>query len=210
MRIALVDRRYLIRSAFEAMLKGMGHRVFAVGTTVDDVMPVLSSDKCDVLIVHQVYSAETYQLFSLLRTRYPELKIIYLCGTNAENAVKRLETLGLRGFINEYADPNELAVAMAGDIQHRSYICVNLLSRLTFATGKNLLSKREMEVVKTLASGLNNNQTAAKLNAHPSTISTYKRRIYKKLQINSVSELMRWAINNGLDHEISQEMSASR
>lgn len=199
MRVALVDRRYLVRSAFEALLRNKGHHVFAVGTSIEDVIPVLGPDKCDVLIAHVLYSSETYDMFSGLRERFPQLKIIYLCGPNAENEVKRMENLGLRAFLNELADPAELSVAMSANISQRTYVCVNLLSRLTFATGRNLLSRREMEVVKALASGLNNNQTADKLNAHPSTVSTYKRRIYKKLQINSVSELMRWAINNGLD-----------
>ncbi|WP_369433954.1 response regulator transcription factor [Psychromonas sp. MME1] len=57
------------------------------------------------------------------------------------------------------------------------------------------LSKRELEVLNALMSGLNNKMVANKLNIDQKTVSTYKYRIFKKLQINSMMELSSLRIN---------------
>lgn len=54
----------------------------------------------------------------------------------------------------------------------------------------NKLTKREREIADYISSGLSNKEIAKKLNISSATIHTHKKNIYKKLNINKVSELV--------------------
>ncbi|MBH8557016.1 response regulator transcription factor [Hymenobacter negativus] len=54
----------------------------------------------------------------------------------------------------------------------------------------DLLSARERDVVQAIIDGLGDKQVAARLDLSPETVRTYVKRIYKKLQVSSRTELM--------------------
>lgn len=60
------------------------------------------------------------------------------------------------------------------------------------------LSKREYEVFLDIAKGIKPNHIAQKYDIKPKTISTYRKRIFEKMQLNSNAELIRYAITNHL------------
>ena len=61
------------------------------------------------------------------------------------------------------------------------------------------LSAREVVVMRALAMGKRSGEIAAQLNLDIRTVSTYKRRILNKLQLNSIADLVRYFI----DHDLS-------
>jgi DNA-binding CsgD family transcriptional regulator len=63
---------------------------------------------------------------------------------------------------------------------------------------KTHLSKREVEIVKLTAQGLQNKEIADKLNIAESTVPTHETNIRAKLNLSNRSEVTRWAINNNL------------
>ncbi len=65
--------------------------------------------------------------------------------------------------------------------------------------GINVLSRRELEVLEYLASGLSNQKIADKLFVSGRTIRFHLRNIYQKLYITSRSEAIVWAIQYGLN-----------
>ena len=52
------------------------------------------------------------------------------------------------------------------------------------------LSDRELEIANLLVEGLGNTQISEKLNLQKSTVSTYKNRIFEKLNISNITELI--------------------
>ena len=54
----------------------------------------------------------------------------------------------------------------------------------------NKLSTREIEVLNLICSGKKNNEMAIELNINPKTVSTYKTRLMKKLQVNNIIALI--------------------
>ncbi len=60
------------------------------------------------------------------------------------------------------------------------------------------LSKREFEVLTHLSQGLHSNEIAAKLDLSEKTVSTYKARLMQKLNLANLSDLIRFAIDNGV------------
>jgi len=60
------------------------------------------------------------------------------------------------------------------------------------------LSKREYEVFLDIAKGIKPNHIAQKYEIKPKTISTYRKRIFEKMCVNSNAEIIRYAITNHL------------
>jgi DNA-binding NarL/FixJ family response regulator len=58
------------------------------------------------------------------------------------------------------------------------------------------LSAREREIVQLLAEGNTNKEVASRLNISVKTVETHRSHIMQKLNLNSVSDLVRYAIRN--------------
>ena len=63
----------------------------------------------------------------------------------------------------------------------------------------NQLSKRETEVLHLIVQGLSSKQIAEQMQVQHETIRTYRKRIYAKLQVHSLVELMH-LYNNHSNH----------
>ncbi|MRR23719.1 response regulator transcription factor, partial [bacterium] len=63
---------------------------------------------------------------------------------------------------------------------------------------QEVLSARELEVIKLLAAGHRLNRIAELLAVSPKTVSTYRSRILEKLRLKTTAEIIRYAFNNNL------------
>jgi len=68
-----------------------------------------------------------------------------------------------------------------------------------FRPGRRMLSRREQEVMTRIARGEALTSIASSLFLSIKTVSTYRRQILDKLQLNSNADLVRYAVRNGLD-----------
>ncbi len=64
--------------------------------------------------------------------------------------------------------------------------------------GTNVLTPREKEILKLVASGYSNSDAGKMLNISPRTVSTHRTNINRKLHVNNIVGLVRYA----LKHEI--------
>ena len=76
------------------------------------------------------------------------------------------------------------------------YVTNTMAQKLTFAKNQNdtdlyqKLSVREIEVLKLICNGKKNNEIAKELNINPKTVSTYKSRLMKKLNVTNLISLI--------------------
>ena len=76
------------------------------------------------------------------------------------------------------------------------YVSSALARKLTFEKNQektdlyNKLSTREIEVLNLICNGKKNSEMAIELSIHPKTISTYKARLMKKLNVTNLIELI--------------------
>ena len=70
------------------------------------------------------------------------------------------------------------------------------ISSITESTVENQLSDREMEILKEVVKGYNHHEIAEKLFISPNTVRTHVNNIYKKLHLNSRSQVMNLAYKN--------------
>ncbi|WP_447598185.1 response regulator [Nitrospira sp. Nam80] len=117
----------------------------------------------------------------------------------------RMLRCGASGYLNKATSPNQLVTAIKTILSGRRYISSQLAERLveTVQCDANkppheLLSDREFQILRLLATGQPLKEIASHLKVSPNTISTYRARVLGKLGLKSNVELARYSMEHGL------------
>jgi two-component system invasion response regulator UvrY len=134
----------------------------------------------------------------------PEVPVLILSIYPAEQYALRVLAEGGFGYLNKDAAPDELVKAVQIILTGKKYITSDIeqqLSQLKRKDGQllhTLLSDREMEVFKLIASGHSLGQVAEILQIALPTVSTYRLRILSKLNLKTNADLTEYALRFNL------------
>jgi len=123
----------------------------------------------------------------------------------AEQYALRTIKAGASGYINKESAPEELITAVQQLLSGKKYITQDL-AEILFDFKKNnsnkppheMLSNREFEVFLLIASGKSSLEIANQLSLSANTISTYKTRLLDKMNLRSIADITRYAIEYNL------------
>jgi two-component system invasion response regulator UvrY len=126
---------------------------------------------------------------------YPTKILVY--SMNAEKIyARRLIEKGVRGFVSKQGSLEELECAVRSVLNGEIYISTALKESLFGAARGKLfenpidqLSDRELEVAEYVSTGMGAKEIAQKMNLDITTISTYRRRAFEKLDVQNMIEL---------------------
>jgi two-component system, NarL family, invasion response regulator UvrY len=135
----------------------------------------------------------------------PKIPILILSVHPEDQYAIRVLKAGASGYLNKDAAPTELVKAVQRVLQGRKYITPSIAEKLAddldIDAGRvphEVLSDREFDVMKLLASGKAVSEIASSLSLSPTTISTYRARIMEKMNLKTNADLTRYAMDNGL------------
>ncbi|MBN8238326.1 response regulator transcription factor [Marinobacter hydrocarbonoclasticus] len=146
------------------------------------------------------------ELIEKVRRRAPQTRVLVLSMHREDHYATRTIRAGAHGFITKTQPPAEILSALRKVAGGQLYITTELANKLAMdaLTGSGndqahtRLTKREYEIFVELAKGNNVSEIARKLNVSSKTVSTHKARLMEKLNIKSLSDLVRYAISEGL------------
>jgi two-component system capsular synthesis response regulator RcsB len=203
------DHPVILFGAEHALLKFPGIQVVARARQSTELIKVLQTVPCDVLVTDLAMPGGQYgdglPLIGYLRRNFPTLPIVVL--TMLENAalLKRLSELGVTSVVNKADDLSHIGLAVQHVSRNLEYMSPSVKASLDTlrmnAGGKSdevILSKRELEVVRLFVSGMTIKEISEQLNRSIKTISTQKNTAMRKLGIDRDSELFQYAQSNGL------------
>ncbi|WGF93189.1 LuxR C-terminal-related transcriptional regulator [Aequorivita marisscotiae] len=106
--------------------------------------------------------------------------------------------MGADGFLNKHSTKDEIDQALYAMLEKGKFISEGIkdsivsssLNKDQQASPLESLSNRELEVASKLVEGLPLKELSNRLNLHSSTISTYKNRVFEKLKIQSIPDLV--------------------
>lgn len=140
-----------------------------------------------------------------IKRHFPDIPVLILSIHPEELYGVRVLRAGASGYLNKDAPPVILVKAIRWILQGRKYITPIIAEKLADdisfnkeKTSHELLSNRELDVLKMLASGESLNRIGERLAISPSTVSSFRGRILKKMQLQSNAELTRYCIEHGL------------
>jgi DNA-binding NarL/FixJ family response regulator len=118
----------------------------------------------------------------------------------------RVLKAGASAYLNKNAAPYELIDAIKRVTLGKKYITPDIAEKLLSHKDTNnlheLLSNREFEIFKLLATGKTITQIADSMSVALTTVSTHRSRILEKLQLHTNAELTRYAISHNIISDI--------
>ena len=140
-----------------------------------------------------------------LKALCPDLPVIILSIFQEEQYGLRLINYGAAGYLSKTCPPEQLIEAIKKVSKGGKYITPALSEKLVMSFGTRsgkliheTLSNREYQVFFMIASGQKLRDIASELSISINTVNAHRTNIMKKMEMNSNSELIRYALQNGL------------
>jgi two-component system invasion response regulator UvrY len=145
------------------------------------------------------------ETLELLKKEHPGLQVLMLSmHRETQYAVRALKS-GAAGYLNKQSAPAQLVDAIRMVASGKKYISAEVAQELASQVSGERdsqphegLSNREYQTLCMIASGLPVSAIADKLALSVKTISMYRARLLKKMQLKNNAELTHYAIKNGL------------
>ncbi|MBX3303614.1 MAG: response regulator transcription factor [Nitrospira sp.] len=171
-----------------------------------DLFELVRRKKWDVLILDITMPDTTgTEALKQVKKACPKLPVIVLTMHPEDQYAVRMFKAGADAYLTKASAPEELVKAIKKVLAGGQYVSPSFsenLVRLAFHHTDRLpheiLSDREYEVMRLLASGKTASEIADRLHLGTTTISTYRARILEKLNLKNNAELMRYAMQQGV------------
>jgi two-component system response regulator NreC len=149
------------------------------------------------------------ELTGQLLRRYPDLKVLVLTRNDREDCVLRLVQAGANGYLLKTVDRSDLLAAIRAVMRGGRVlqpvaleaVLDDYLQRVREPSARRYsveLTAREREVLKLIAEGNTNQDIAELLCLSRKTVETHRSNIMDKLDLHKVTDLVKYAIRDGL------------
>lgn len=165
----------------------------------DGIVEKIKQHDYDLLVLDfQMPNTDTFNIISCVLARHADFKILIYSMASEKLYASKLLKAGVRGFLSKEASNIELLKAVEVVLSHGIYASekarVNIFSdSVETAMVPNPfadLSEKELGVLNYLIQGKNTKEISNLCNLQMSTISTHKLRIFRKLNVTNMVELI--------------------
>jgi two-component system response regulator NreC len=205
-RVLLADDHALVRQGFRLILSSQPD-IEIVGEAGNGRETVELAEKLrpDVVVMDVAMpEMNGIEATRRLAELAPRTRVLALSMYKDSVYVREILRAGARGYLLKDAIDRDLVAAVravaAGEGYLSPAVSEAVLSdyRRHVSDPLDLLTPREREVLQLIAEGKTNKEIAAALNLSVYTVDAHRGRIMEKLNVHSVSELVRFAVRAGL------------
>lgn len=207
-RVVLADDHPMVREGVGRLLREAGgFEIVGEAGDYAGIMKVLRSTEADVMLLDMDLPGRNgLEIMKILKGEFPRLGVLFFTMHLESIYGVRALRAGALGYLPKSAPPERLVEAMRTIAQGRRYVTPELAEALAESVGERetdrppheLLSDREFQTMKLIASGKRLSEIAEALNLSPKTVSVYRARVLEKMGLASNAELTHYALKNGL------------
>lgn len=201
-KILIVDGHPIVRKGLELFLNSHpNYTVIGALNSGIEIFDFVKRNAIDV-IISEVDLPELNGITALRAIKKENKDIKVLMFSHQPEEIYALSTLkaGASGYLSKSASIDKIVDAIDAIIAGENYLSEKMDKHHKFEdTRKNRtrlfkrLSTREVEVLKLLSIGRKNKEVAKELEINEKTVSTYKARLFKKLNVTNIVDLIHQA-----------------
>lgn len=178
---------------------------FTACNSINKLLVDLREKKTDLAILDiNITNQNILDSYSEITAINPEIKII-IFSNYTDLIVPKLQSFSnVRGIISKTADENEIVNAINVVLEGNFYSDSMISKQESGDIFRKLeqLTSREKEIIEGITLGKTNQIISETLFISIETVKTHRKNIYRKLEINTVNELISIAINNSVKKEL--------
>jgi DNA-binding NarL/FixJ family response regulator len=211
-RILIADDHWVVRRGLRDVLAGQpGIEVCAEASTGTETINSARRAKPNLVILDLTMpEMNGLQAARIIREESPETDIMILSMHFSEELAREVLRTGAMAYVLKSDADRELLAAVDHVRNHQPFFTGQLTASMMqrFMEGANpagafgaagvSLSPRELEILQLLAEGKSNKQAAVALNISTRTVESHRHRIMRKMEFESFSDLVRFAVRNNL------------
>ena len=209
-RIILADDHPIILEGIKKLLEENGYRVIAMCKNGNELVEKTSLLKPDLVITDLAMPGMNgVEAIQNIRKKQQDSQIIVLSMHKDPELFKKCLSSGIRGYILKediYEQMlHSIKAVLRGETSYSpkllTFFAEDSIDAKENELAKEILTKRELEVMKYLAQGHSNREIATRLDLSIRTIETHRGNIMKKMDFENVQEMVAFCVKNKLDSD---------
>jgi two-component system nitrate/nitrite response regulator NarL len=203
-KVMLVDDHPLFREGVRARLS-MCDEIMLVGEAENgrQLLEKLDNLRPDVVLMDiNMPEMNGMDVLEIMAEKKSHTKFIILSMHDDKEYIIPVIRLGAYGYMLKDISGDEMIKAITvvyNGEKHFSQDVAAILAQQDVDGSESKLTNREQLILRLISLGYGNKKIAQELNNSVRTVETHKRNITKKLNINTTSGLVRYAIKHGID-----------
>lgn len=165
---------------------------------ISDLIKTLYIQMVDLLLLDITFpDGNTLNIIPTIRKIQPNIKILIFSGMEENIYALRYINAGANGYLSKLSSEEEIKEAIKEIMVSGKYLSEKIQDKITndyiFKKVTNpleALSNRELEITHLMIEGYGNTEICSVLDLQKSTVSTYKTRIFEKLGVDNLSDLI--------------------
>ncbi len=202
--VAIVDDQVIILNGLQKILAEAAHiNVSALYNSGDELLEGLEKAQPDVLLLDiQMPGRSGIELAAIISKKYPAVKMIALTNVDVLTQMKQMLQKGCLGYLLKDVSPEILINAIETVNNGEQFLNENLkkqlLSSLSGQDDKQLITRREKEILKLILEENTNQDIANKLFLSLRTVENHRNNLLQKLNVKNTAGLVKVALQEGL------------
>ncbi|MEH2229506.1 MAG: response regulator transcription factor [Nostoc sp.] len=199
-RVLVVDDHPVVRQGLIGMLEEAPDIVIVgQGRNGHEAIAVFQQQQPDVTLMDlRMPDMGGVQAITVICNKFPNARIIVLTTYDTDEEIYQGLRAGAKGYLLKDSEPEELLTAIRTVTRGQQYIPLNVAAKLVQRMTAPELSDRELEVLKLVGQGMNNQEISTALNISESTVKTHINRILSKLDVKDRTQAAIIALKRGI------------
>ena len=207
-KVFLADDHAVVRAGLRALLEG-NNDITVVGEAANgrEALAGIEQSDPDVAVLDiSMPELGGIEAAEIVHERCPGVKIVMLSAASDVESVHRALRAGAQGYVPKFSAGTELVDAVRKVSAGQRYLAQSIAEAMVEGYSREvqakspleLLSRRERQVLQLIAEGRSVPEIARLVSISPRTVETYRARLYEKLGIKDLRELILFAVKHGL------------
>ena len=195
--ILVIADHTLVRRGLRKMLERAGCRVIGETKESDEALRQATRFRPDIIIADvTIPESAALQAMQLILKTMPGTRFLALGRAAPDAVLHAMFAAGVLGYVTIGDVEKDLEPAIHALLDGRTFFTAAILERLRHPCPR--LNPRELQVIRLIAKGKTNSQAAATLGISPRTVEDHRAHIKDKLHLDTLSDLIRYAVRNEL------------
>lgn len=206
-KVLIADDHAIVREGLKQILADIPDmKVFGEAGSGDEALKFIRAEKMDIMLLDIAMPGKNVlELIKLAKHQSPQLPILILSMYPEDQYAIRMLRAGADGYLTKESAPEQLVAAIRKVAKGGKYVSPTLTDKLIAELNPyqekplhSTLTDREFQVFRGICAGKSMTDLAQHMALSVKTISTYRTRIMKKMNMSKNAEIIHYAFKNDL------------